>query len=266
MSRSDRKKERAERREARRERRKKDPMYLEARKVLLNQIELDSDGHFITTEQLRIPLWGAADGENRTRFLGVSRAAYFYTSKLDHTKAVFRAGKAMGNIGRGINLRCRRDAVACLVKTYIFYPVVLIFYENEDDQLTLAGYTPRTFSAAFALRLSIRKFEKAAEDILEKSGSEPGVRDKLREKRYRRRNAKYSDEDYKNPDDEITEDDLIPEDDSKSGSSKDKNIKKEKEEEPEPADATEDDTYEPFDSDEFEWASDDEEIQSIDEN
>jgi len=222
LSREDRKRKRAARREARKERRKKDPMYLETRKVLLNQIELDKDGHFITTQEFRFALWGAADGENRTRFLGVSRRAYYYQSELNNTQAVYKAGKAMANIGRGINLRCNNEAVACLVKTYIFYPVVLIFYESEEGDLTLAGYTPRTFSAPLALKLSISKFEKAAEDILKKSGSEPGVTDKIRERRYKRRNARYEEEDYRNPDDEITEDD-----------------------------------YEPFDSSKLEWASDD---------
>ena len=73
----------------------KDPMLLEARKVLLNQVELDIDGKFVTTTEARFPLWGAADGEDKIRMYGVSNRTYYYDSDLNDKKAVYRAGKAM---------------------------------------------------------------------------------------------------------------------------------------------------------------------------
>ena len=112
------KERRAEKKALRKERRGIDDLYKEVRKVLLNQIELDEDGRFITTTEPRITFWGSADGESKVRFLGMSRKNYYYSSELNNKQAIFRAKKSMMNIGRGVNLRCDTDAVACIVKTY----------------------------------------------------------------------------------------------------------------------------------------------------
>ena len=224
MSRADRLKQK-ELKRAERKARRNDPLYLEARKVLLNQITLDEDGHFITLEHFRVSPWGTADGEGRTRFLGVSRKTFFYSCEQNNTQAVYKAGKTMSNIGRGINLRTEENAVACLVKTYIFYPTVLIFRETDEDELALTAYTPRTFSSQLAIKLSVRKFDKAAEGNLERIGQEESLIDKIREARYKRRHKKDKtgddeDEDYtwRNPDDEITDDDLISDDEMEEDS------------------------------------------------
>ena len=217
MSRADRLKQK-ELKRAERKARRNDPLFQEARKVLLNQVTLDEDGHFVTLEKFRVPLWGTADGENRTRFLGVSRKTFFYSCDQNNTQAVYRAGKTMGNIGRGINLRTDENAVACLVKTYIFYPTVLIFRETDDEELALTAYTPRTFSSLLAIKLSVIKFDKAADGLLERVGQEENFIDKIREAHYKRRHKKDKanddDEDdvWRNPDDEITDDDFISDD------------------------------------------------------
>ena len=196
----------------------KNPMLLEARKVLLNQVELDIDGKFVTTTEARFPLWGAADGEDKIRMYGVSNRTYYYDSDLNDKKAVFRAGKAMANIGRGINLRSNRDAVACLVKTYIFYPTVLIFYEGEndagEDQLCLTAYTPRTFTSALAIKLAISKFDKSAGDDLDRLGKKAGLIDRIKENYYKKKYGSLEeeeDEDYEIELEDADEDDFIEE-------------------------------------------------------
>lgn len=167
----------------------KDPLYVEARKVLLNQVELDKDGNFITASERRFPLWGAADGEDRIRMFGVSNRTYYYDSEYNNSKAIFRAGKAMANIGRGINLRSDPKAVACLVKTYIFYPTVLVFYEDKenDDQLCLTAFTPRTYTSGLAIKLALKKFDKSAGEELERLGAEAGFFSKMREKHLKKK-------------------------------------------------------------------------------
>ncbi len=230
------KERRAEKKALRRERSGKDDLYKEVRKILLNQIELDEDGRFITTTEPRITFWGSADGESKVRFLGISRKNYYYSSELSNTKAIFRAKKSMMNIGRGVNLRCDTEAVACIVKTYIFYPVVMAFFENANGDIELSLFTPRTFSAFLAIKLAARKFERASEGMLDKNGSDASIIDRMREARYQRKiekekekrerleNAENSDDvndsdavsifdiDWSR-DDDITEDDLIPEED-----------------------------------------------------
>ncbi len=230
------KEKREAKREIRKERRKKDDFYIEARKVLLNQVELNEEGHFVTTSQVRFPMWGAADGEGKVRFLGLSKKNYYYSTDLSNTRAIFRAKKAMTTIGRAINLHSDDNTAACIVRTYVFYPVVLIFYENDEADVQLTLYTPRTFSSFLAIRLAARKFDKAAEGILNRNGSDAGIIDRIREARYKKRiekerlreleEAEDSDDydadpsdslsvfdiDWSSDDDEITEDDLIPED------------------------------------------------------
>ena len=145
---------------------KKDPLLTEARKVLLNQVELDKDGNFVTTTELRFQLWGASDGEDKIRTLGISTRHYFYNSDHNNTQAVFKTRAAMANIGRRIKLRTIEDSAACLIKTYIFYPVVLVFRENKFGDLQLTVFTPRTLTAPIAEMLAVKKLEKAADGII----------------------------------------------------------------------------------------------------
>ncbi|MCR5214898.1 MAG: hypothetical protein K6E10_10835 [Eubacterium sp.] len=175
--------------------REKNPLDMEAKKVLLNQVEIDKDGHYKTVDEFRFAYWGSGDGENRVRFFGVSRKDVFYQSEQNMKKVLDKAGKAMGNIGRGINLKSRDDAVACIVKTYIFYPVVLIF-RKEEENLQLTGYTARTFSAPIALSVAIRLFNKALDDSVEKIENKEGILERIRESRLRRKAEKEKRRDF----------------------------------------------------------------------
>lgn len=145
---------------------KNDDMLREARHVLLNHVELDEDGHFVVVEEFRFQTWGAADGEHKIRWLGITQRRNIYNTDKNHTKAVYGAGKAMANIGRGINLKSNEDAVACIFRMHIFYPVVLIFFENDDDELCLMEYTARSVTAALACRFARLKFERSYDGLV----------------------------------------------------------------------------------------------------
>ena len=71
-----------------------------------------------------------------------------------------KAGDALGKLGRRVDLKSDREAEACLRKTYILYPVVLLFSWEEQGRLLLRTYTARSFSAPIAARLAVRRLEK----------------------------------------------------------------------------------------------------------
>jgi hypothetical protein len=146
--------------------RQKDIMKAEARKILLNQMEIGKDGHFVSVDEFRLQTWGSADGEHKVRFLGVHKKRYLFISDYDNKKAVYRVAAAMENVGRMVDLHCNPDAAACLVKTYIFYPAVLVFYETDSGDLTLNVYTARTLTAPLAVRASVAKFGREVSDFL----------------------------------------------------------------------------------------------------
>lgn len=154
---------------------KKNTILLEARCVLMNQVVRDIDGRYVADEDSPAQGFGPADGANKIRFLGITQVYRIYSSDMNHTKAVYKSIKAFGNIGRGIRFLTRENANGCLVKTYIFYPVVLAFYENDEGELQLSAFTPRCFTSRLAARLAVRKFEKEfGDNFTYEKGKKPG--------------------------------------------------------------------------------------------
>ena len=145
---------------------RKDPLLVEMRKVLLNQLEIDTDGHFKVASEFRLQMWGPADGEEKIRTAGIHRKDLIYSSELSNEKAIEEVRKAVNILGRGINLSSVDNAVACLVKTYVMYPVALVFFINEDNHLQLSLFTARTVSAPMAISLVNGKFDKATRGIV----------------------------------------------------------------------------------------------------
>lgn len=148
---------------------KKNPLLMEARKVLLNQVTLGKNDHLVTVNEFRFQLWGAADGEGSLRTWGVSHREYKYkqNSKLSNKQVIFKVAKRFGNMGRVIDFQSEPDAVGCLVRTYIFYPVVLAFHE-KDGELELAAFTPRCLVSGLTNWIVARKFEKSMDDMIER--------------------------------------------------------------------------------------------------
>ena len=143
------------------------PILMEARKVLLNHVTIGPDDKFVTVDEFRFQMWGAADGEAPLRFWGVANRKFTYRSDLDNTKVIYKAAKRMTTMGRGINFKSDPDAAGCIVRTYIFYPVVLAFYENDENELELAAFTPRWLTSGIAIRVVARKFNKVMEGTAE---------------------------------------------------------------------------------------------------
>ncbi len=201
LKRQEKKLEKKEKRiEKKEEKREKQVVLKEARKVLLNYVELDSDGHFVVTEGVRFQLWGAADGESKIRIWGISSRDYIFVANQNNNKAIYKVSKAINSIGRGINMKCKPNIASCLIKTYVFYPVVLAFYENDDGRLQLSAYTARCLTAPIAIKIATRRFEKAVSGITARLGKESSefsesvknVTGRIKQSR-RRRNSDYID-------------------------------------------------------------------------
>ncbi len=144
----------------------------EARKVLLNQVELDQDGNFRVVNEVRFQMWGPADGEQKIRTLGVSRRDYYYTSDYNNTQAVYKVSKAISSLGRGVSILSESPATSCIFKTYIFYPVCIVFYENKEGLLQASFFTARCLSAFFILRLALKRFDLSTTGIIKRSVAE----------------------------------------------------------------------------------------------
>lgn len=140
----------------------------EARKVLLNQVELDSDGNFRVVNEVRFQMWGPADGEQKIRTFGVSRRDYYYTSDYNNTQAVYKVSKAISSLGRGVKLQSYDTSIGCIFKTYIFYPVCITFYENEEGLLQASFFTARSLTAFIVQKIALKRFDLSTTGIIKR--------------------------------------------------------------------------------------------------
>lgn len=167
---------------------------MQARQVLLERVDVLPDGTLQPNDGFERRIYGATDGEIKLRTLGVTARERWYNSDKDHRQAVYQAGKAMKNIGRGVHFTGRENIYGCLIRTYILYPVVLAFYMDEDGELVLAGFTPRCLTARLAVYLAMKKFEQETGNIVERYDEKPMKAPKhtlTREQKKRIRNSKW---------------------------------------------------------------------------
>ena len=150
-----------------RAKREKDEFMVEVKHALQYHVEIDSDGRFKVVERTRLQTWGPAEGEHKILTLGITAREYIYTSDVNNNKSIFRVKKALESMGRGVNMVSKDNITAALVKHFIFYPVLITFYENEDGKLELALFTARSFTASLAIMRVKRRFDKGTKDMLE---------------------------------------------------------------------------------------------------
>lgn len=150
---------------------------MESRMLLLNQVDVQKDGMLVAVDELRTFRYGAAEGEHKVRISGITTRDFFYRTKYNRAKAVFQASEAMKNIGRRVQLQCMDQAAACIIKSPIFYPVVIVFYENEHGQKQLSTFTAKAFLSLFAINSALKKFDKELPDGMERKVSIHSVHD-----------------------------------------------------------------------------------------
>jgi len=170
---------------------KNNPILMESYNVLLGNVALDKEGSYVVVENSGIS-YGPADGATKLRTLGVTRVNRIYDSGRNRKKAIYDTEKIFRNIGRKIVFLSKENVYGCMIKTYIFYPVVLAFYENEEQRLQLSGYTARCLTARLAIHFAMRKFEKASAGFLVRAASEKkeGKTEEKQEKKEKRKKVR----------------------------------------------------------------------------
>ena len=168
---------------------------MEAYHILLGHVVKAADGRLVAMEDPGM-YWGPTDGATKLRTLGVTRVHRFYDSGKNNTQAVFDTGKLFKNMGREVVFLSREKTYGCQMKTYVFYPVVLAFYENDEHKLQLSAFTARCLTARIATGLAIKRFEKMTRGILVratnevKEGKEAVKNEKKTDRSIRRKEAK----------------------------------------------------------------------------
>ena len=145
--------------------------------LLLNQVNVGADGLLVAVDELRTFIYGAAEGEHKVRISGITTRDFFYRTKYNSVKAVYQASEAMKNIGRRAHLQCIDNAAACIIKSPIFYPVVIVFYENGNGRMQLSAYTGRAFLSLFAINSALKKFDKELPDAIVRKVSIHSIHD-----------------------------------------------------------------------------------------
>ncbi len=147
--------------------------------MLLNQVDVDKTGQLVAADGARFWRYGAAEGEHKVRVSGITEREFTYRTSLDHEKTLFQASIAMRLIGRSVHIQCMEDAAACIVKSVFFYPVVMVFY-REEDTLRLVLYTARAFLSAFAVNSALNKFDRQLSGEIVRNVSIHSSRDVMR--------------------------------------------------------------------------------------
>ncbi|MBR1598491.1 MAG: hypothetical protein IJ661_06275 [Lachnospiraceae bacterium] len=156
---------------------KANPLLMESRKLLLNQVDVGEDGRLNAVDEIRTFRYGAAEGEHKVRISGITTRDFLYRTKYNRAKAVYQASEAMKNIGRRANLKCMNDAAACIIKSPVFYPVVIVFYENSDGRMQLSAFTAKAFMSLFAINSALKKFDRELPDAMVRKVSVHSVHD-----------------------------------------------------------------------------------------
>lgn len=150
---------------------KRNPIYMEVRKILLGQIEKMEDGAITSKLERSFQALGS-DGSQKVRLWGLTSRTDGYRSKANQKKTMQNARDAMLNIGRRVHLRENEEAEACLMKTYVFYPVVLVFAHGQGGEFWLSAYSARALTSRLAIRIAVKQFEKSVPESLQREVQE----------------------------------------------------------------------------------------------
>lgn len=138
----------------------------EIRSVLLGNFAVSDDGRTIAGKNRVITPYGIADGAQTVAFFGIKQKRYVYRTTLkNYNQVAYRVYKTMADIGRVFEMESSPEAVACLIKSYVFRPVVLIFEEikkpdNKDSYLLLTVCCGRSPLAIIPVFRAVSRFDK----------------------------------------------------------------------------------------------------------
>ncbi len=130
----------------------------EIRTVLLGRTLLLEDGRIAsrTGDDFRM-FNGVADGAGAVHFLGLSRRFRQLESDFDEARTLELARGRMAGLGRGLYLRTRPEAAACLIRYVLTKPVALVFCYDGGAPV-LSAWTGRGPTAPIALGRAVKAF------------------------------------------------------------------------------------------------------------
>ena len=94
------------------------------------------------------------------QIFGLAHRSVVYSDKAKNkTQTVYKAAKAMEDIGRSLDFDTVYEGCACLIKHFFYRPVVLIFEYTEDTPV-LTAYCGRDILTLLSLRRALKLFDK----------------------------------------------------------------------------------------------------------
>lgn len=133
----------------------------EVKKALLGNLTIGEDGRMVPVSGFNMNWWGTADGSFGTRLFGIAEKTVTFTSSKGKTKMVYEAAKVMEDFGRGLDFESVYAGASCLLRHFLFRPVVLVFEADEEaeGEYMLSVYCGRDILTYFSMRRAIRLFE-----------------------------------------------------------------------------------------------------------
>ncbi len=147
----------------------------EIKHILLGNFTLNSNGLLGAGSGRLITPFGMGDGAGNAIVYGIAEKVFRYKTKLSAKQAIYRASKAMADIGRGLVLENVPNAAVCYVKSYLFRPVVLVFEEDEKNKDTgsmlLTAYSARSFLTVIGIHRAVTRFENVIPEEIERNSA-----------------------------------------------------------------------------------------------
>ena len=140
----------------------------EIRRILTGFITYEMDGTVITAAKnvFELQTDGIFAGSDNARFLGLHIVKHQYRIKNNIPTAHETCIKAFNTVGGRAHLYTAPDALTVLCHLLWFNPLVLTL-EAQDDQLLLCVYTARSLTAAWGVKLLLKRLNKAMPKNLE---------------------------------------------------------------------------------------------------
>lgn len=134
----------------------------EIRRILTGFITYEMDGIVITAARnlLELQTDGIFSGSDSARLLGLHIVKHQYRIKNNIPTTHETCIKAFNTVGARVHLYTAPDALTVLCHLLWFNPLVLTL-EAQDDQLLLCVYTARSLTAAWGVKLLLKRLNKA---------------------------------------------------------------------------------------------------------
>lgn len=132
----------------------------EIRSILLGKLVRTEDRVWtVAPEGTRIPFQGMSDGSGDVRLFGITCRQRSYRAEENLDELFSAARDSLEEIGKPLRLKSAPRAAACLYRSLLTAPVLLVLEEGKKT-LTLSAYTGRAIMAGFSCSTAARVLEQ----------------------------------------------------------------------------------------------------------